>query len=447
MEPATADILESLLNRDAWTMKEYQEFLTAVASGPNATGQCRQILADLEAKNPSPRGAKALMIGMLRYTLCRFDEALAVLSEATDNRDRRFLAGQCHRACRRYAPAIEEFQRAKARGWDGPECDVLIVEMLALGGKLSEAVEAFQSLSRRIDGTATSLYLQGLLAELDGRGEEAADLYEQARSLNPAHPEATFRLAYYLDLHGREDEAVELYQQCLSHPPVYASAMLNLAILHEDAGQYEKAIACLKRLLAVQPNHPRARLFLRDVQASRHMYYDEEQARRIAKRNAVLDIPVTDFELSVRARNCLKKMNIMTLGDLVRTTEAELLGYKNFGETSLKEIKDMLAAKGLRLGQEVEPAGGEKPELLGTYHSDVVEDSSPGRGARDIPIDQIEFSIRARRVLEQLNIKTLGELASRTEAELLSQKNFGQTSLAEMRQRLAEHGLRFRDAN
>ena len=92
------------------------------------------------------------------------------------------------------------------------------------------------------------------------------------------------------------------------------------------------------------------------------MYYDEDQARRIAKRNAVLDIPVTDFELSVRARNCLKKMNIRTLGDLVRITEAELLAYKNFGETSLKEIKDMLTAKGLRLGQALEE-GSELADL------------------------------------------------------------------------------------
>ena len=74
-------------------------------------------------------------------------------------------------------------------------------------------------------------------------------------------------------------------------------------------------------------------------------HYGEEvmakpQAKRMAKRSAVMDIPVTDFELSVRARNCLKKMNIRTLGDLVRTTEQQLLAYKNFGETSLKELQE-----------------------------------------------------------------------------------------------------------
>ncbi len=83
------------------------------------------------------------------------------------------------------------------------------------------------------------------------------------------------------------------------------------------------------------------------------MYYDEDD-RRGDRRNAVLDIPITDFELSVRSRNCLKKMNIRTLGDLLSTTEQELLRYKNFGETSLNEIKALLAQKGLRLGQAAE---------------------------------------------------------------------------------------------
>ena len=90
---------------------------------------------------------------------------------------------------------------------------------------------------------------------------------------------------------------------------------------------------------------------MKDIIASKNMYYDEEQDRNLAKRSALLDTPVTDFELSVRARNCLKKMKIRTLGDLLKITEAELLSYKNFGETSLVEIKSMLTSRSLRLGR------------------------------------------------------------------------------------------------
>ena len=242
-------------------------------------------------------------------------------------------------------------------------------------------------------------------------------------------------------IHRGEEEVMELYQECVAHPPVHANALLNMAVLHEDAGEYDKACQCLRRILATNPTHPRARLFLQDAEASKSMFYDEDQARRLAKRNAVLDIPVTDFELSVRARNCLKKMNIRTLGDLVKTTETELLAYKNFGETSLKEIKDMLTAKGLRLGQALEE-GSELADLNAPAPASVSND-----GVLATQLEHIEFSIRARRALEGLKMATLGELISKSEAELLACKNFGQTSLNEVRQRLAEYGLSLREAN
>ena len=177
---------------------------------------------------------------------------------------------------------------------------------------------------------------------------------------------------------------------------------------------------------------------------------DEDKAKRIAKRNAVLDIPVTDFELSVRARNCLKKMNIITLGDLVSTSEAELLGYKNFGETSLREIKEMLTAKGLRLGQALEEAndyaarGGFAPFGMGDMSGEGIEVEGD-ESVLSLTVEALEFSVRARRVLEQLGVRSLGDLASRSEVELMSQKNFGQTSLNEMRSKLSEYGLKFRD--
>ena len=80
------------------------------------------------------------------------------------------------------------------------------------------------------------------------------------------------------------------------------------------------------------------------------MFYDEEAQKRQERLNQVLSIPVTDFELSVRSRNCLQKMGVRTLGDLTRISEMELLSSKNFGETSLVEIRDMLHSKGLRSG-------------------------------------------------------------------------------------------------
>jgi DNA-directed RNA polymerase subunit alpha len=57
----------------------------------------------------------------------------------------------------------------------------------------------------------------------------------------------------------------------------------------------------------------------------------------------------------------------------------------------------------------------------------------------------MEFSVRARRALDSLRVLTLGDLVAKTETELLSCRNFGQTSLNEVRQRLAEFGLELRE--
>ena len=54
--------------------------------------------------------------------------------------------------------------------------------------------------------------------------------------------------------------------------------------------------------------------------------------------------------LSVRASNCLESENIMTVRDLVRRSEDQLLEVRNFGETTLTEVKDKLRELGLHLG-------------------------------------------------------------------------------------------------
>ena len=59
-------------------------------------------------------------------------------------------------------------------------------------------------------------------------------------------------------------------------------------------------------------------------------------------------------ELSVRSRNSLQKESIETLGDLVRRSEADMLGIENFGKKSLKEISDFLDEHGLHFGMKVE---------------------------------------------------------------------------------------------
>ena len=72
------------------------------------------------------------------------------------------------------------------------------------------------------------------------------------------------------------------------------------------------------------------------------------------RRNLYLAKPVSELELSVRASNCLETANIKTIRELVAKEEKDMLEYKNFGRTSLNEIKDQLANMGLQLGMDPE---------------------------------------------------------------------------------------------
>lgn len=271
-------------------------------------------------------------------------------------------------------------------------------------------------------------------------GDRATAIAELRRAVAAdPNPQALFKLAFNLDLAGEDEEALAMYERAVEHRPAPINALINLAVLYEDMGDSARAERCLRQVLETAPNHPRARLYMKDVQASREMVINEDVDRDKLKRNAMLDIPVTDFELSVRARTCLKKMNIRTLGDLLRTTEAELLAYKNFGESSLLEIKQMLASKGMRLGQGVEDAHRQArrkilDQLRGSGNEQMLKKS----------VSDLALSVRARKALQLLNIQTLGDLVSHTEAELMGVKNFGATSLQEVKDKLAEYGLSLR---
>jgi DNA-directed RNA polymerase subunit alpha len=66
-----------------------------------------------------------------------------------------------------------------------------------------------------------------------------------------------------------------------------------------------------------------------------------------------LNTPISELRLSVRAGNCLESENIRTVRDLVQRNDDQLLEIRNFGETTLNEVKERLTAMGLRLGMRV----------------------------------------------------------------------------------------------
>jgi DNA-directed RNA polymerase subunit alpha len=81
---------------------------------------------------------------------------------------------------------------------------------------------------------------------------------------------------------------------------------------------------------------------------------DDAQAAELERK---LNLSLAELELSVRATNCLESEGITTVRDLVIRTDEELLEVRNFGETTLKEVKQKLLERGLHLGMKLNTAG------------------------------------------------------------------------------------------
>ena len=105
---------------------------------------------------------------------------------------------------------------------------------------------------------------------------------------------------------------------------------------------------------------------------------------------------------------------------------------------------DILAMKGLRLGM-VTPEHGEddadEDEIVG-LESLVAEPAvAESTDVRLRSVASLDLSVRSRAALATLGIKTVGDLAGTSEETLLACKNFGQTSLAEVKAKLKDLGL------
>ncbi|MDO8302784.1 MAG: DNA-directed RNA polymerase subunit alpha C-terminal domain-containing protein [Sedimentisphaerales bacterium] len=432
---ATAVAKADLFGTTNPSMEQIGEMALLVHSSEgNRIAFAKQLETHLE-KNDA---ATSLIVGVGLYLLGNYNAAIPKLEKAKDSQQKCFYLAWALRRVGRYDDALVALDKARSQQADQLKVTLERAATLRHAGRLDQAAKELKSCANFERISAEYHHQLGRLKDAQGLYDEAMKHYCTAIELEPSHQSALFHLAYECDLHGDDEDAVDYYQQIVSNSPVYTSALLNLAILHEDMGEYDKAAQCIDAVLVSHPNHPRALLFNKDIESSKTMFYDEERERKMDRRNQILEIPISDFELSVRSRNCLRKMNIRTIGDLLRTTEVELLAYKNFGETSLTEIKSILNSKNLRLGMAIEDKtlAAQKTDATAANASDELLSKT---------VEDFEMSVRAKKCLQRLNIRTIGEIVSRTEAELLGCKNFGVTSLNEIKQKLTLLGLSLRN--
>jgi DNA-directed RNA polymerase subunit alpha len=425
---AVADLRE-LLNRDP---SRYRTLREAVAN-----------IREREKKEKDKPEAH-LRLGVGEVLLGRYTVGLDHLKKAGEVGMAWFFQGLAHENLQKYDEAAKAFGHAAKLGYDSKNSELHRAGALRRTGHLDEAKKLLGGLQKLSGSSAEYHFQHGAILAAEGELSQAASELEKALSLEKDHTGALFELAYINDLFGNDDAAVDLYKRCTDRPPVPLAAWINLGVLYEDEMRFREAEQCYRQVLTHDPNHPRARLFVKDCQASKGMYYDEEAEKGYTVLKQLLEIPVTDFELSVRSRNCLRKMNIRTLGDLTRTTEAALLASKNFGETSLSEIKEMMTSKGVRLGMALE--GSERGPATHDHRVETPQEVPPEiQALLNRPISELSLSVRARKCMSKLNLQTVGELAKRSGDELLECKNFGVTSLNEVRDKLSTLGLKLKN--
>ena len=396
-------------------------------------------LSEKLEENESQTGKQAaLAAGIGLFILAKNADAVKKLKKAPDCKEKFIYSAFALRKLGKFEEAIENLEKSLAHDADALNITMEKVATYRMEANFEAASAELKSSANFENVSAEYHYQLARLQELQGLYIEAADNYKTALEISPNSPKILFHLAYRCDLSGDEDAAIDYYKQIASNKPVYVSALLNLAVLYEDDEKFDKAARCIDKVLTAHPNHKRAILFMKDIESSKTMFYDEEKEKTKTRKHQILETPISDFELSVRSRNCLKKMNINTIGDLLNINEVELLSYKNFGETSLKEIKIILDSRGLRLGMLLEDKmlpGTTLPEVS------IAEE----QGLLSKPMEDLQLSVRAKKCVQKLNLKNIGELTQKTEAELLGCKNFGMTSLNEIKKALTNLGLSLRN--
>jgi DNA-directed RNA polymerase subunit alpha len=433
------DVRAVLLESNPFGPEQVKQLRIAVAG--TQVSDVRQVLSEVlnEVQDGDTAKRKLFAVGIASYFLARHSQAVEYLSRVPGDATALFHLAQSLVSLGRYDEAAEKFQQAQEHGWDGVECTLLRAGAIRQAGRLEEAEQLIRSTARSGATRAEYSFQMGCILAERSDTFGAIEYFERAVDMDPHHTGALFRLANLNNLLGNDEEAIKLYERSLSRPPYYLGSLINLGLMYEDQEMYPAAAFCFRRALEFDPNNARARLYLKDTEAAGDMFFDEDTARRNRELEAILQIPISDFELSARSRNCLERAGIRTLGDLTRVTEAELLANKNFGETSLKEVRDMMASKGLTIGQSI---GGAKPASVSFVRDDLAPEV---RAKMEMAVAELNLTVRSRKCLSRLGITTIGELVTKSADELLTVRNFGVTSLNEIRQKLSDLGLSLRN--
>ena len=425
MPQAKKAAVREILDDETASRLDFLHVRTLAYSVPGEMDQLQSVMDEAsETPKSASKDARAragLHVGVGLWIMRKYAEAIDILDTLDRHKDGTYFLALCQTETADYPAAIKNFKKAATAGE---------AEALRRADKPDRARARLDEFRKSHKNKAELHFIEGRLADDALEYEQAMDAYEVALERNPQHTGALFRLAYLNDLRGNDDAAIDYYEKAAAIRPLRQNVLMNLGVLYEDQGQFQKAAQLYDTVLAALPTDSRARLHRKDVQASFRMYHDEAAEQHETRLAALLKTYLAEFELSSRCRAFLEKMDVRTFGDLARLTEDEVRNSKNFGEASVGELRALLQAKGLDFGlgrdEAASPAAGPTPdqsEALAT------------------PIEGLNLAVRSRKAMTTLGIQTLGHLIQKSEKDLLQCQNFGQTSLVEVKAKLADYGL------
>jgi len=306
----------------------------------------------------------------------------------------------------KYREAIRTLEAAKARK---EAAHFLGRSYLELG----DTGAAIAFLEKGRDGTE-DFHSDMLIAEAYCRErtyEKAEKLCKKYLDSHGDCPDLLYVLGRVAEVKGEYEAAMEYFEKALERDPQHRQALFRLAYNCDLNGNDERAMELYGRCASVQPTCVGALINL--------------------------GVLYEDYGLYNEAIGCYRRVLALDpahqrAGQFLRDAESSLA--MQLDEDSARRMHRV---------------GG---QLLMTQAPDAQVEGQGGAPAPQqdadeklsIPIDDLDLSTRSRRCMEKLQIRTVGELITHTEHELLKSPNFGRKSIAEIRNKLAALGLDLR---
>lgn len=233
----------------------------------------------------------------------------------------------------------------------------------------------------------------------------------------PSHAEAA--IGRTLRLEGKPIEAADYLRRLINRHSDGAELHYELGMCRYESGEYETAAEAFDEALHVDPDHRGAMFSLAYLLYQRG---GDEEAIELYEKCAGM-----------------KPVHIGAVANLALIYE----DMARYDESTFW----------LQKLHEAEPSD-EKLEMFSRFASSCTNMYYDDERQRQIvrrerllamSIDDFELSIRSRKCLEEMSIKTLGDLVSKTESELLAFNNFGETSLTEVKSILRQKGLTLKE--